>query len=38
MALYRIGPFETYQEALDALKTLKNRSDAWTEEDKQGES
>ena len=38
LALYRIGPFDSYQEALDALKTIKGRSDAWAEEDKQGEN
>jgi hypothetical protein len=33
LALYRIGPFATLEEAKNALQTLKSRSDAWNEED-----
>jgi len=33
LALYRIGPFYTFEEAKNALQTLKSRSQAWSEED-----
>lgn len=33
LALYRIGPFGSLEEAKNALQTLKSRSDAWNEED-----
>jgi len=33
LALYRIGPFDTFEEAKNALQTLKSRSQAWSEED-----
>jgi hypothetical protein len=33
LALYRIGPFESLEEAKNALQTLKSRSDAWREEE-----
>jgi cell division protein FtsN len=33
LALYRIGPFDSFEEAKNALQTLKSRSDAWNEED-----
>lgn len=36
LALYRIGPFETREEAENALEILRYRSQAWTEEDEQG--
>jgi hypothetical protein len=35
LALYRIGPFDTREEAENALEILKSRSQAWTEEDEQ---
>lgn len=35
LALYRIGPFPSAEEASNALQTLKNRSDAWAEEEKE---
>jgi hypothetical protein len=35
LALYRIGPFATLEEARNALQTLQSRSDAWSEEDNQ---
>ena len=38
LALYRIGPFATRSEAENALSTLKARSDAWAEEEKQGDN
>jgi hypothetical protein len=36
LALYRIGPFATREEAENALEILRYRSQAWTEEDEQG--
>ena len=33
LALYRIGPFASFEEAKNALQTLKSRSDAWREEE-----
>lgn len=33
LALYRIGPFETRKEALNALETIKNRSKDWADQD-----
>jgi hypothetical protein len=33
LALYRIGPFDSYEDAQNALQILKSRSDAWAEED-----
>ena len=35
LALYRIGPFETREEAENALEILRSRSKAWTDEDEQ---
>lgn len=35
LALYRIGPFETLDEAENALEILRSRSQAWTDEDEQ---
>ena len=35
LALYRIGPFSTREEAENALEILTSRSQAWTEEDEQ---
>jgi hypothetical protein len=35
LALYRIGPFATREEAENALETLRSRSQAWTDEDEQ---
>jgi hypothetical protein len=35
LALYRIGPFATREEAENALEILRSRSQAWTEEDEQ---
>jgi hypothetical protein len=35
LALYRIGPFGTREEAENALEILRSRSQAWTEEDEQ---
>lgn len=35
LALYRIGPFETRDEAENALEILRSRSQAWTDEDEQ---
>jgi hypothetical protein len=33
LAIYRIGPFDSYEDAQNALQILKSRSDAWAEED-----
>jgi hypothetical protein len=33
LALYRVGPFATFQEAQNALETISNRSKDWAEED-----
>jgi hypothetical protein len=38
LALYRIGPFSTREEAENALEILKSRSKAWSEEDEQEKS
>jgi hypothetical protein len=35
LALYRIGPFETREDAENALEILKSRSKTWSEEDEQ---
>lgn len=35
LALYRIGPFETRQDAENAFEILKSRSKTWSEEDEQ---
>jgi hypothetical protein len=35
IALYRIGPFETREDAENALEILKSRSKTWSEEDEQ---
>jgi hypothetical protein len=35
LALYRIGPFATREEAENALEILKSRSQAWTDEEEQ---
>ncbi len=35
LALYRIGPFETREDAENALEILKSRSETWSEEDEQ---
>jgi hypothetical protein len=32
-ALYRIGPFSTFEEAKNALRILAERSQAWRNED-----
>lgn len=34
LALYRIGPFATREEAENAYAILRARSEAWDEEDK----
>lgn len=33
LALYRIGPFETFEEAESALEIIAARSAAWADED-----
>jgi len=38
LALYRIGPFATREEAENAFEILKSRSKTWTEEDEQDKS
>ena len=38
LALYRIGPFETREEAENAFEILKARSKTWSEEDEQDKS
>ena len=35
LALYRIGPFETREDAENAFEILKSRSKTWSEEDEQ---
>ena len=35
LALYRIGPFETREDAEKAFEILKSRSKTWSEEDEQ---
>ena len=35
LALYRIGPFETRQDAENAFEILKSRAKTWSEEDEQ---
>ncbi|MEY3317418.1 MAG: hypothetical protein RLZZ503_620 [Actinomycetota bacterium] len=35
LALYRIGPFETREDAENAFEILKSRSETWSEEDEQ---
>ena len=35
LALYRIGPFETREDAENAFQILKSRSKTWSEEDEQ---
>ena len=35
LALYRIGPFETREDAENAFEILKSRSKTWSEEDQQ---
>lgn len=35
LALYRIGPFETREDAENAFDILKSRSKTWSEEDEQ---
>ena len=35
LALYRIGPFETREQAENAFEILKSRSKTWSEEDEQ---
>jgi hypothetical protein len=35
LALYRIGPFETREEAENALEILRSRSKAWADEEEQ---
>jgi len=35
LALYRIGPFATREEAEQALETLKKRSQSWAEQDQE---
>jgi hypothetical protein len=35
LALYRIGPFETKEDAENAFEILKSRSKTWSEEDEQ---
>ena len=34
LALYRIGPFETAEEAARAPEIVKERAEAWAEEDR----
>jgi hypothetical protein len=38
LALYRIGPFSTREEAQNAFEILKSRSKTWSEEDEQDKS
>jgi cell division protein FtsN len=38
LALYRIGPFSTREEAENAFEILKSRSKTWSEEDEQDKS
>ena len=38
LALYRIGPFETREQAENAFEILKSRSKTWSEEDEQDRS
>ena len=38
LALYRIGPFETREQAENAFEILKARSKTWSEEDEQDKS
>lgn len=38
LALYRIGPFATREEAENAFEILKSRSKTWSEEDEQDKS
>ena len=38
LALYRIGPFSTKEEAENAFEILKSRSRTWTEEEDQEKS
>lgn len=38
LALYRIGPFETREQAEKAFEILKSRSKTWSEEDEQDKS
>jgi hypothetical protein len=38
LALYRIGPFVTREEAENAFEILKSRSKTWSEEDEQDKS
>jgi hypothetical protein len=38
LALYRIGPFETREQAENAFEILKSRSKTWSEEDEQDKS
>jgi hypothetical protein len=38
LALYRIGPFSTKEEAENAFEILKSRSKTWTEEEDQEKS
>jgi hypothetical protein len=35
LALYRIGPFESREDAENAFQILKSRSKTWSEEDEQ---
>jgi hypothetical protein len=35
LALYRIGPFETAEEARRAPEIVRERSEAWAEEDRE---
>ena len=35
LALYRIGPFETREDAENAFEILKRRSKTWSKEDEQ---
>jgi hypothetical protein len=38
LAIYRIGPFATREEAENAFEILKSRSKTWSEEDEQDKS
>jgi hypothetical protein len=38
LALYRIGPFSTREEAENAFEILKSRSKTWAEQDEQDKS
>jgi hypothetical protein len=38
LALYRIGPFQTREEAENAFQILKSRSKTWSEEEEQDNS